>query len=415
VAIFGIPLEFFLFAAVLLGIAVWHRRALTVTLGGLSVILAYKFATGFTEGVGFAGFTAFVAHEWVILAELLLLLTGFAILSNQFERSCAPDALPRLLPDDWTGGLALLAVVFVMSAFLDNIAAAVIGGVMAKHLYGGRVSIGFLAALVASANAGGAGSVLGDTTTTLMWIGGVPPLTVMPAFVGAVAAFAVFGVFGALQQQRHQPIQKHMAPTIRVRWLRLVLVALMLLSILGANLFSNLYAPQLHHLMPVLGVALWAAILLTSLVRQPDWKVLPDATKGAVFLVALVACAALMPVENLPAPSWQTALGLGFLSAVFDNIPLTALALKQDGYDWAILAYAVGFGGSMIWFGSSAGVALSNSYPEARSVLAWLRQGWFVPVAFVVGFFAMLATIGWRDLPALPAAEAGVAAVAADH
>ena len=44
----------------------------------------------------------------------------------------------------------------------------------------------------------------------------------------------------------------------------------------------------------------------------------------------------------------QTALGLGFLSSVLDNIPLTALALKQGGYDWAILAYAVGFGGSMI-------------------------------------------------------------------
>ena len=70
-----------------------------------------------------------------------------------------------------------------------------------------------------------------------------------------------------------------------------------------------------------------------------------------------------MPVEKLPAASWQTALGLGFVSAVFDNIPLTALALKQGGYDWGFLAYAVGFGGSMIWFGSSAGVALANMYP----------------------------------------------------
>ena len=73
-----------------------------------------------------------------------------------------------------------------------------------------------------------------------------------------------------------------------------------------------------------------------------------------------------MPVERLPAPSWQNALGLGFVSAIFDNIPLTALALKQGGYDWGMLAYAVGFGGSMIWFGSSAGVAISDMYPEAR-------------------------------------------------
>jgi Na+/H+ antiporter NhaD/arsenite permease-like protein len=103
-----------------------------------------------------------------------------------------------------------------------------------------------------------------------------------------------------------------------------------------------------------------------------------------------------MPVEKLPAASWQTALGLGFVSAVFDNIPLTALALKQGGYDWGYLAYAVGFGGSMIWFGSSAGVALSNMYPEAKSVGLWLRHGWFVAVAYVVGFFVMFAVLGWH-------------------
>ena len=45
-------------------------------------------------------------------------------------------------------------------------------------------------------------------------------------------------------------------------------------------------------------------------------------------------------------------------------VPLTALALKQDNYDWGMLAYAVGFGGSMIWFGSSAGVAISNLFPR---------------------------------------------------
>ena len=90
--------------------------------------------------------------------------------------------------------------------------------------------------------------------------------------------------------------------------------------------------------------------------------------KGSIFLLALVTCASLMPVEKLPPASWQTAFRLGFVSAVFDNIPLTALALKQDGYDWGMLAYTVGFGGSMIWFGSSAGVALSNMYPEAKSV-----------------------------------------------
>ena len=100
-------------------------------------------------------------------------------------------------------------------------------------------------------------------------------------------------------------------------------------------------------------------------------------------------------VEKLPAASWQTAFSLGWISAVFDNIPLTALALKQGGYDWGMLAYTVGYGGSMIWFGSSAGVAISNMYPEARSVGRWVRHGWHVALAYVLGFFVMLATVGW--------------------
>ena len=54
----------------------------------------------------------------------------------------------------------------------------------------------------------------------------------------------------------------------------------------------------------------------------------------------------------------------------------------------------------MIWFGSSAGVALSNMYPEAKSVGRWLRHGWLVAVAYVVGFFVMLAILGWNpDAP----------------
>jgi Na+/H+ antiporter NhaD/arsenite permease-like protein len=104
----------------------------------------------------------------------------------------------------------------------------------------------------------------------------------------------------------------------------------------------------------------------------------------------------MMPVKSLPAPSWETTFGLGFFSAVFDNIPLTALAMKQDDYDWALLAYAVGFGGSMIWFGSSAGVAVAGLMPEARSSVRWIREGWPVAVAYVVGFFFMLALLGWN-------------------
>ena len=109
-----------------------------------------------------------------------------------------------------------------------------------------------------------------------------------------------------------------------------------------------------------------------------------------------------MPVDQLPPPSWQSTFGLGFVSSVFDNIPLTKLALEQGGYDWGVLAFAVGYGGSMIWFGSSAGVAITNLFPQARSVGAWIKSGWHVAVAYVIAFFVMLLLVGGtaRSAPA---------------
>ncbi len=399
-SIAGVPFDFILFALTLLGVALFHSRTLQVALTGAAAITLYQWlVTGFKGGAGLAGLWAHVGHEWVTLANLLGLLLGFALLADHFEKSRIPDLLPHVLPDDWKGGFFLLIGVFVMSGFLDNIAAAMIGGTMAAVLFKRRVHIGYLAAIVAASNAGGAGSVVGDTTTTMMWIAGANPLWVLEAYVGGAVALAFFGVFAARQQHAYQPIQKDDTPGAHIEWERLAIVAFILLAAIGANIWFNLHAPAILGQVPVIGMAVVIALIVSAPLRAPQWSLLPGAFKGSVFLLALVWCASLMPVQHLPAASWQTAFGLGFISSVFDNIPLTALAIRQDGYDWGFLAYAVGFGGSMIWFGSSAGVALSNMYPEARSVWAWLKGGWHIAVAYVLGFFAMLLVIGWNPHP----------------
>jgi Na+/H+ antiporter NhaD/arsenite permease-like protein len=336
----------------------------------------------------------------VILVNLLLLLLGFALLADMFEKSAVPAALPRFLPDDWKGCFVLLVLVFVLSSFLDNIAAAMIGGAVAHTVFRGKVHIGYLAAIVAASNGGGAGSVVGDTTTTMMWIAGVHPLSVLEAFLGSGVALVLFGIPASLQQQGYSPIQKDADASARIDWTRVGVVAFILVAAIVVNVTVNTHYKQISDLFPFLGVAVWLAIVVATPLRKPAWPLLRGAVRGSIFLLSLVLCASMMPVERLPAASWPTALGLGFLSAVFDNIPLTALALKQGGYDWGFLAYAVGFGGSMLWFGSSAGVALSGMYPETRSVGLWLRHGWHVAVAYVIGFFVMLAVIGFHpDAP----------------
>jgi Na+/H+ antiporter NhaD/arsenite permease-like protein len=392
-----LPGEFLVFGVTLAGVALFHRRALPIAALGLLAIVSFKWAgTGFAGGDGFTGLSAHFAHEWVVLANLFLLLVGFALLAAHFEESRLPKALPRYLRDDWTGAFALLVIVFVVSAFLDNIAAALIGGAMAHTLFGGRVRVGYLAAIVAASNAGGSGSVIGDTTTTMMWISGVPPLEVLHAYVAAVVALLVFGPAAARAQQRFAPIATDADPALAIDWARVAIVGIILASAVAVNVGINAARPAEAGNFPYIGCAVAIAIVLTGAWRRPDWSVLPGAVKGSLFLLCLIASASLMPVESLPEPSWQGALALGFVSAFFDNIPLTALALAQGGYDWGLLAYAVGFGGSMLWFGSSAGVAISSIYPEARSTGRWLREGWLIAVAYVAGFAALVATLGWQ-------------------
>ncbi|MBM3404335.1 MAG: citrate transporter [Bacteroidetes bacterium] len=381
-----IRLEFILFGLTLIGVALFHKETMFVALTGLASILMMKliYTADFSFYVHFIGDTHHEG-EWRTLLNLLGLLFGFAILAKYFEESKVPEKLPDILPNDWKGGLVLLFAIMVLSSFLDNIAAAMIGGTIALVVFKGKVHIGYLAAIVAASNAGGAGSVVGDTTTTLMWIDGVSPLDVTHAFVASIASFVIFGFFGSIQQHKYQPIIKDAPTGIKIDGVRIMIVALILIGAILTNYFLD---------FPALGV--WIGILIGAMLRPAPWEELKNAWMGTIFLLSLVTCASLMPVEELPAASWQSAFALGFVSAVFDNIPLTKLCLEQGGYDWGVLAYTVGFGGSMIWFGSSAGVALSNKFPETRSVFSYVKHGWHVTVAYIVGFFIMLGIVGWH-------------------
>ena len=391
-----IRVEFILFALTLVGVALLHDKTMQVALIGLASILLWELiiAKGFNIKAHFLGTNNFIDQvihkerregEWGVILNLFGLLLGFAILARHFEDSGIPKILPKYLPDGWMGGFVLLLLIAVLSSFLDNIAAAMIGGAVAATVFRGKVHIGFLAAIVAASNAGGSGSVLGDTTTTMIWIAGIPAFEVLHAYVAAVPAILIFGFIAAKQQHKLHPIQKNASHDATVDYKKLLAVLMILAGAIITNFMFD---------FPALGV--WLAILLAALFNKTPWHEAKHALAGSVFLLSLVIAASMMPVDSLPSAAWPIALLLGFVSAVFDNIPLTKLALSQGGYDWGVLAYAVGFGGSMIWFGSSAGVALSNIFPEAKSVGQWLKNGWHVALAYVIGFFILIGTVGWN-------------------
>jgi hypothetical protein len=158
-----------------------------------------------------------LAHEWVILTNLLLLLLGFALLSKHFEKSRVPLELPRILPDDWKAASCCCG-----SCSCYRLPRQHRRGHHRRHHGGRRVPRQGPHRLPRrdrrGLERGRLGSVVGDTTTTMMWIDGVSPLHVLDAYVAAVAAMLFMGYFAARQQHAYSPIVKDAPPGLRIDW-----------------------------------------------------------------------------------------------------------------------------------------------------------------------------------------------------
>lgn len=378
--LFNIPFEYLVLIITLTGIIIFHSRSTYIAILGLITILLYKswWINDFSIAIHFLG-DKNSSGEWKTLLNIFILLLGFSILSKHFEDSQLAHTMIKYFPPTWKGCLGPIFLIFILSSFLDNIAAAMIGGSIAYTLFKGKVHIIYLAGIIGASNAGGAGSVLGDTTTTMIWIHGISALKVLSAYLGSCTAIIILAIIASLKQHRYQPIVVDNTLADKLDLIRVFIVTeILLLTVIANWLFG----------FPSLGVAI--GIVLSGFFRKIPWSAVKSAMPGTIFLISLVYLASLMPVEKLPAPSWQSVFGLGFISAFFDNIPLTKLCLEQGGYNWGLLAFAVGYGGSTTWFGSSAGVALSAMYPQMKLLKNAVQYGWPIFLTYCIGFFIML-------------------------
>lgn len=391
---------FVIFVVMLGGLLFLHHHKLAVVAAGFVAMMATSASLyGWSE----LGHHFGEPHVRNLLINLGFLIPGFSIVAAAFERCGIAEKIR-----DWTNGnpSKTLWTVFVLSTFLDNIAAAMIGGILVMG--GARPSFRMLVGIIAASNLGGAGSPIGDTTTVMMYVSTHPVVPTWQLFVGFIGAVpAMFCVNwwvaghpvseGTETGSIDEPTQMDLAVEgagddpaalaeseklhgrIVVRWLWL------LLGIPGL-VIGNVVADQ-----PALG--LWSGILLGCLVgwKRPSVEEVLKTVPNALFLVLLVAAAEMLPLKILQ--GWVegvnkdgVAVLMGLLSPWFDNIPLTALCLRMDGFFWGLLAYTVGFGGSAMWFGSSAGVALGLIHKRIYDTRQW--WGWSGPfVAMTLSYF----------------------------
>ena len=124
-AVAGIPADFILFAVVPVTIALTHHRAMRVVVVGLAVIALWKLV--FSPSPASQSLRVISPANGCSSPTCLPCWSASRCSARHFDKSRIPLILPRVMPDDWKGGLVLLAMVFVLSSFLDNIVAAMIG------------------------------------------------------------------------------------------------------------------------------------------------------------------------------------------------------------------------------------------------------------------------------------------------
>ncbi len=313
------------------------------------------------------------------IVEIIDYFNGFATI-KQFIRT---RNKVRLL---WI--FACLA--FVLSAIIDNLTATIVlVTILQKVIHDRSLRLWFAGMIIVTANAGGAWSPIGDVTTTMLWIGKkvttpelikyliVPSLVCMivPTFIAS--RYKIFK--GEIDKIDDNVKLTPKGPT-------------MLYLGLGSILFVPIFK-TVTHLPPYVGMMLSLAVVSVFAEVYSRSKAFVEAkshdgngthhnpvhvalTKIEMpsilfFLGILMAVAALESLGllfgfaqdlNAAIPNSDIVVAIfGFISAIIDNVPLVAASMGMfsepvDHPLWHAIAFAAGTGGSMIIFGSAAGV-----------------------------------------------------------
>lgn len=307
----------------------------------------------------------------------------------------------------------VMVIGFFLSSVLDNLTTLIVMVSLVKRLikeHEMRWVIG--SGLVLAVNAGGAWTPIGDVTTTMLWIQEkIDTIGIMQAlFIPSLVSLAVFGLLQMRQIGDGYVVQPKEIPEPPPRSKTVFLLGI-------ASLISVPIMKIFLGIPPFLGILLGVAVLwlLTDLFhsRYEDrhhlrvYHLLGNVDMSCIlfFLGILMAVDALQSANVLSHLSqflmeWvgssnSIAVLIGFISAVVDNVPLVAAAMKMyplevfpTGHEfWNLLAYCAGVGGTLLIIGSAPGVALMSL---ERVTFTWYlrRVSGIATVSYLAGVVA---------------------------
>jgi Na+/H+ antiporter NhaD/arsenite permease-like protein len=343
---------------------------------GAELALEYAVHGQFLPLVAEIAFILFFLMGAMTIVELVDAYEGFSSITNRIKTTNKV----RLM---WT----VCFLTFFLSAVLDNLTTTIVMVSLMKKLIADKETrLFFCGMIVVSANAGGAWTVIGDVTTTMLWIAGkistveVMKALLLPSLACMIVPLSIASLMLRGEIQRPQNVQQAHDKTLKP-WHSNLFLALGFCGLIFVPIFK-----AVTHLPPFMGMMFSLSVIwIVSEFIKHDLDETTRSSTNVVgvlkkidtasilfFLGILLAVGSLQSsgvLQGLAAwlsekvPDMQlVALVIGLLSAVVDNVPLVAAGIgmyqfPQDDIFWLFLAYCAGTGGSCLIIGSAAGVA----------------------------------------------------------
>ena len=301
----------------------------------------------------------------------------------------------------WLTGL----LAFFISPVADNLTTALILSTVLvtiekenkNFLVPGAINI------VVAANAGGAWSPFGDITTLMTWMAGKAPFIdffyLFPAsFLGWVATAWLLSL-SVPAEKPHFDVSTE--PKVSILMGGKVVIALGIVTIMSAVLCQ-----QLFKLPPMWGMLFGLSLLKLYSYRlkrkrgqelntfKMIGKIEHDTLLFFFGILAAVGGLHFLGYLDLAVKLYDSVgptvvnIGVGFLSAIVDNVPVMSAVLKANpnmGMDqWLLVTLTAGIGGSLISFGSAAGVGVMGKLRGIYTFGSHMKYAWTVLVGYLL-------------------------------
>ena len=358
--------------------------------------------------LNFGAFDTEIAHLILEIAEIFFFLfVAMTFIEALIERNVF-DALKEKLVEAGYGYRKLFWITGLLAFFIspvaDNLTTALILSTVLITIEKENKAFLVPAAIniVVAANAGGAWSPFGDITTLMAWSAGKGAfIDFIYLFPSAIIGWAITGFLLSRFVPEGAPARIEGAEKVVIHKGGKVIIGLGVFTIAIAVL-----GKQIMHLPPMWGMLFGLSVLqlyayTLKKYHDHDIQIYKSVAKiendtllfffgilaavGALHFAGFLGHAA--HLYTMFDPTYVN-IGVGFLSAIVDNVPVMSAVLKAAPdiahSQWMLVTLTAGVGGSLISFGSAAGVGVMGKLHGIYTFGTHMKFAWTILVGYIV-------------------------------